>query len=197
MGFKTFPGGVHPPDSKKYSSTAAIEIVPLPGKVVIPLSQHIGAPSRPLVKVGDEVKTGQKIAEPGGFVSIPMHASISGKITKIDRFPHPTGIIDTAIEISGDGKDTWIELENREDFLSIPPEETFYRPGNLDAGGNPELYELFCYSLCLLFFFSSGSDLYVFKHFVPSFFNQPGVQWKSITSPMLKNFASLSAGCFI
>ena len=62
MKLKTFPGGVHPPDNKQYTSAVPIEEFPLPQKVVIPLSQHVGAPSVPLVKVGEEVKTGQKIA---------------------------------------------------------------------------------------------------------------------------------------
>ncbi len=123
MGLKTFPGGVHPPGSKKYSKASAIETMPVPEKVIIPLSQHIGAPAKPIVKVGDLVKTGQVIAEAGGFVSIPMHASISGKITKIAKYPHPTGTMQMAIEITGDGNDEWIELEEREDFASLSVDE--------------------------------------------------------------------------
>ena len=123
MRLKTFPGGVHPHDHKHYSATAPIEELPLPQRVVIPLSQHIGSPSTPVVKVGDEVKTGQMIAEASGFVSIPQHASISGKVTKIERFNHPCGGRQTAIEISGDGADTWIELTDETDYLQLPPEE--------------------------------------------------------------------------
>lgn len=123
MGFKTFPGGVHPPDAKKYSKAAAIEIMPVPNKAIIHLSQHIGAPAKPVVKLGDEVKTGQLIAEPGGFVSIPMHASITGKVTKIGNFPHPTGIMARAIEITGNGEDSWIDLQDHQDFLSFSSEE--------------------------------------------------------------------------
>jgi len=58
MGLKTFPGGIHSDDNKRYSKDAPIEIYPLPEKVVIHLSQHIGAPAKPIVKVGDMVKTG-------------------------------------------------------------------------------------------------------------------------------------------
>ena len=123
MRLKTFPGGVHPHDHKFYSASVPIEIQPLPARVIIPLSQHIGAPSAPIVKVGDEVLAGQKIAEAGGFVSIPQHASISGKVTKIDTFPHPSGIMATAIEITGDGKDTWVELVDDPNFLDLPTEE--------------------------------------------------------------------------
>ncbi len=123
MGIKSFPGGIHPHDFKHFSKKKAIEKIPLPKKVVIPISQHIGAPSKPIVKVGDEVLTGQCIAEPGGFVSIPMHASISGKITKIDEFNHPTGILATGIEITGDEQDKWIELENDENYFDLSADE--------------------------------------------------------------------------
>jgi len=123
MSLKTFPGGVHPHDYKHYSKDSATAELPLPAKVIIPLSQHIGAPSVPIVAVGDEVKTGQVIAEAGGFVSIPQHASISGKVTKIDLFPHPIGTTQMAIEITGDGKDNWVELSDLADFMSLTAEE--------------------------------------------------------------------------
>jgi len=123
MGLKTFPGGIHPHDSKDFSKDKSIEAIPLPQKVVIPLSQHIGAPSKPIVKVGDEVLAGQKIAEPGGFVSIPMHASIAGKVTKIAKFPHPTGTFVEAIEITASGEDKWIEMSDDSNYLELPVEE--------------------------------------------------------------------------
>ncbi len=123
MGLKTFPGGIHPHDSKGFSKDKPIEAIPLPQKVVIPLSQHIGAPSKPIVKVGDEVITGQKIAESGGFVSIPMHSSIAGKVTKIAKFPHPTGAFEEAIEITASGDDKWIELSDDSNYLNLPVEE--------------------------------------------------------------------------
>lgn len=110
MGLKTFPGGVHSHDNKEYSRGASIETMPLPQKVYVHLSQHIGAPAKAIVKVGDEVLTGQVIAEAGGFVSIPMHAPVSGKVTKIAEFPHPSGSTGKAIEITSDGEDKWIEL---------------------------------------------------------------------------------------
>jgi len=123
MNLKTFPGGVHPHDFKHYSKNSPITELPLPEKVVIPLSQHIGAPSNPIVNVGDEVKTGQVIAEAGGFVSIPQHATISGKVTKIDIYPHPVGTSQMAIEITGDGADNWVELTDDADFQSLSAEE--------------------------------------------------------------------------
>lgn len=110
MGLKTFPGGIHTHDYKRLSKHSAIEKLPRPSKVIIPLSQHIGAPSVPVVKVGDQVKAGQVIAEPNGFVSIYSHASISGKITKIANFPHPAGTIQKAIEITASEESNAIEL---------------------------------------------------------------------------------------
>jgi len=123
MGNRTFPGGIHPPDAKKFSKNSSIVESPLPQKVVIPLSQHIGAPAKPVVKVGDEVLTGQIIAEAGGFVSIPMHSSISGKVTKIGKFPHPSGTMQQAIEITGNGEDNWVELTDDSDYLELSVEE--------------------------------------------------------------------------
>jgi H+/Na+-translocating ferredoxin:NAD+ oxidoreductase subunit C len=138
MGNKTFPGGIHPPDAKKYSKSSSIEDLPLPKKVIIPLSQHIGAPAKPVVKVGDEVKTGQIIAEAGGFVSIPMHASITGKITKIAKFPHPAGTMQQAIEITGNGEDEWVELTDEENYFDLSGEEikqTISEAGICGMGG--------------------------------------------------------------
>lgn len=135
MNLKSFPGGVHPHDHKEFSKNSPITKLPLPEKVIIPLSQHIGAPSVPIIKVGDEVRTGQVIAEPGGFVSIPQHATISGKVTKIDIFPHPVGTNQTAIEITGDGQDNWVALTDDADFMSLPLEEMKNRIRNAGICG--------------------------------------------------------------
>lgn len=123
MGLKTFPGGVHSHDNKEYSRGAAIEAMPIPGKVYVHLSQHIGAPAKAVVKVGEEVLAGQKIADAGGFVSIPMHAPISGKVTKIAEYPHPSGSSGTAIEITSDGEDKWIELKEDESYSCLSVDE--------------------------------------------------------------------------
>ena len=123
MALKTFFGGVHPKDYKSFSKDSKLEHSPLPAKVIISLSQHIGGLASPIIKVGDTVKTGQKIAEPSGFVSIPMHSSISGKVKAIERFTHPSGAVVTGIEIESDGKDEWIDLIDEKDFISLPPDE--------------------------------------------------------------------------
>ena len=74
--------GIHIPGHKNTSAMKAAKL-PLPQSVVIPMAMHIGAPARPVVKVGDHVKTGQLIGEAGGFVSAPIYASISGTVKKI------------------------------------------------------------------------------------------------------------------
>ena len=102
-------GGVHPPENKALSEKQAIETLPLPKRVVIPVHQNLGAPARAVVAVKDEVKAGQVIAEAGGFVSAPVHASISGTVKSIG--PHHTAGGDTAlcIEIQSDGEDNWVD----------------------------------------------------------------------------------------
>ncbi|MGB4607899.1 MAG: electron transport complex subunit RsxC, partial [Sedimentibacter sp.] len=83
----TFKGGVHPPHSKSLTQNVPIEEIPAPNLVVIPLSQHIGAPCDPLVAVGDTVKVGQKIGDSKAFVSVPVHSSVSGTVKKIEQRP--------------------------------------------------------------------------------------------------------------
>ena len=78
---KTFPlGGIHPSDNKKWSNTKAIEVLALPDIVNVPLGQHIGAPAASLVKKGDKVVTGQRIAMATGFVSAKIHSPIGGTV---------------------------------------------------------------------------------------------------------------------
>ena len=127
MGLKTFPGGIHPHDYKEYSKEKKIEKMPLPKKVHIHLIQHIGAPSKPIVKVGEQVLVGQKIAEAASFVSVHQHASISGKVTKIAPFAYPMGTNSMAIEITSDGEDKWIELIDDENYLNLTPKEMLER----------------------------------------------------------------------
>ena len=82
---KTFPiGGVHPPENK-ITAKSSIQYLPVPESVIIPLSQHIGAPAAPVVNKGDHVKAGQVIAASKGFISANIHSSVSGKINKIDQ----------------------------------------------------------------------------------------------------------------
>ena len=102
----SFRGGIHPPHSKAQTETLPIEVFPAPQKVVIPLQQHIGAPAKPVVKRGDRVLIGQLIGEPGGFVSSPVHSSVSGTVLTVGPFPHPMGkqVLSVEIESGTDEK---------------------------------------------------------------------------------------------
>jgi len=106
-----FHGGIHPAEKKQQSVRAPIAAAGIPPELIIPLSQHIGAPARPVVTVGDRVLKGQMIAEPAGFVSVPMHAPTSGHVGAIeDRLiAHPSGHLAPCIVIACDGRDEWIE----------------------------------------------------------------------------------------
>jgi len=99
---KTFRHGVHPVEHKSLTDSNPIERVAFPDKVVLPLSQHIGGPSRPVIKVGDKVYRGQIIAEATSFVSVPLHASVTGSVTSIEKHHHPSGRMDEAITIKVD-----------------------------------------------------------------------------------------------
>jgi len=106
MRYKTFPKGIHPPGNKGKTASLSIEVLPPPKQVVLPLSQHIGAPSQPLVSAGEEVVPGQKIAEAKGKVSVPLHASIGGKVAAVEKRPHPGGKMVPAIVIeNNDGRE--------------------------------------------------------------------------------------------
>ena len=99
---KTFSiGGVHPSENKLTAGVPIIDL-PRPVEVVLPLGQHIGAPARPVVKIGDHVVRGQMIAEPDGFVSVPVHTPVSGKVVKIDKCKTPQGVPVDAIYIKSD-----------------------------------------------------------------------------------------------
>ena len=114
---KTFPiGGVHPSDNKQWSKGSAIEAMELPDVVNIPLAQHIGAPATALVKKGDTVVVGQKIAEPTGFMSAAIHAPISGTVTAVDMQVNGQGLRQMMITIKREG-DTWDETIDRTDTL--------------------------------------------------------------------------------
>lgn len=114
---KTFPkGGVHPPENK-LSAGAAIETLPVPEQVIIPVSQHLGAPAEAAVARGDMVKAGQVIARSKGFVSANIHSSVSGKVLKVDKMPDPSGYKQTSIVINVEG-DEWLESVDRSDKLN-------------------------------------------------------------------------------
>ena len=120
----TFSGGVHPAGNKNLSAHKPTVPAAIPKRVVIPLSQHIGAPTKPLVVIGQEVKKGEKIGETTGFVSAPVHSSISGKVVALGSFPHSLGVNIPAVVIESDGKDEWVAgLKENSDYNLLSPDE--------------------------------------------------------------------------
>ena len=123
MPLATFKGGIHPPDKKELSKGRAISNTKPPKRVVIPLAQHIGAPCKLSVIVGQEVKKGEVIGTPEGFVSAPVHSSISGKVIAIGEFPNAMGRMVMSVVIENDGKEEWTSLKDNPDYMKLPPEE--------------------------------------------------------------------------
>ncbi len=113
---KTFPkGGVHPPENKR-SADKAVEVLAIPKQVSVPVSQHIGAPAKVLVKKNDLVKVGQLLAEQGGFVSANIHSPVSGKVFKVDSVTDTSGYKRQAVIINVEG-DEWDEKIDRSEEL--------------------------------------------------------------------------------
>jgi electron transport complex protein RnfC len=133
----SFHGGIHPPENKHQSLRSAIAAAGIPPQLVIPLSQHIGAPARPIVSVGDKVLKGQMIAEARGFVSAPLHAPTSGSILAIEErvIAHPSGMPAPCIVIATDGEDEWLEHSGTSDFRSLDKAELIERIGSAGIAG--------------------------------------------------------------
>lgn len=133
MKLSTFKiGGIHP-EENKLTAEVATQVAPLPTQAVFPLSQHIGAPAKPVVGKGDQVKVGTLLAEAGGFVSAPIYSSVSGTVVKIDTIVDATGYRKPAIFIKVEG-DEWEESIDRSDQLEtleahpeLTPEEIVER----------------------------------------------------------------------
>ena len=115
-------GGIHPPENKTQSLQLPLGRPSIPARLVLPLGQHIGQASRPLVNVGDKVLKGQAIAINNGFLSSFLHAPTSGEIIAIESHsvPHPSGLDDICIQIKTDGKDTWAARTKLENWLELP-----------------------------------------------------------------------------
>ena len=116
-----FHGGIHPAENKHQSVRSPIADAGIPPELIIPLSQHIGAPARPLVSIGERVLKGQMIAEARGFVSVPVHAPTSGTVHAIeDRLiAHPSGYLAPCIVITSDGQDEWTEHNGVSDYQTL------------------------------------------------------------------------------
>ena len=127
--------GVHAPHLKNTAGHKP-EILPTPAEVRIPMLMHMGAPAKPVVKVGDEVKVGQLIGEAAGFVSAPVHASVSGKVKSVSEFDEITGLKGASVVIASDGEQTPLEgivppdVANQKEFL-----EAVRNSGAVGLGG--------------------------------------------------------------
>jgi len=128
-----FHGGVHPPQHKTESSCLPIAAMPLPKRVIVPLRQHIGAPAKVHLKVGDHVLKGELIGVADGYISAAVHAPTSGTVSAVDlhAVPHPSGLPDLCITIDADGEDRWIEHQPI-DYRTAAPDAV--RTALRDAG---------------------------------------------------------------
>ncbi|MBN2655355.1 MAG: electron transport complex subunit RsxC [Nitrospirae bacterium] len=123
MTLGTFRGGVHPPDKKELSKDKAIAACSSPARVVVPLSQHIGAPCKPVVEIGQAVKKGEVIGAAEGFVSAPVHSSVSGKVAAIGEFLSATGRMVQSVVIENDMQEEWAALKDNPDYEKLSSEE--------------------------------------------------------------------------
>ncbi len=117
----SFHGGIHPAENKAQSLQLPLGRPSLPSELILPLGQHIGQSSRPLVKVGDSVLKGDAIAINNGFLSSFLHAPTSGTVSAIEErlIAHPSGLSDLCIILTPDGKDTWTTLEPLNNWQDI------------------------------------------------------------------------------
>jgi electron transport complex protein RnfC len=117
-------GGVHPSERKEYTEHLPLKKFPDPEVVVIPLSMHAGAPANPVVEVGDTVKVGQKIGESAGFISAPVHSSVSGTVIAIEPHAHATRGECLSVVIRSDGQNTLHEsVQPKKSLEELTPDE--------------------------------------------------------------------------
>jgi Na+-translocating ferredoxin:NAD+ oxidoreductase subunit C len=128
---KSFHGGIHPPEEKELTEHLAIERMPLPAEIILPLTQHLGKPAQALVQKGSDVKTGQLVAEPQGYISAPIHSPVTGKVTALTKQLTSSGFPQPAIVIKPDPEEELFEYMPPLDPETITSEEIIER----SAGG--------------------------------------------------------------
>lgn len=118
-------GGVHPDGRKELSAAAPICALPMPERLYVSLQQHIGAPARAVVAVGEAVRKGQLLGASQGVISAPVHAPTSGRVLAIGDYPapHPSGLAVPTVVIEADGAERWAELDVPAEPLALAPEE--------------------------------------------------------------------------
>ncbi|MBE0506358.1 MAG: electron transport complex subunit RsxC [Marinospirillum sp.] len=128
---KSIRGGVHPADHKALSSDCKIRHFPAGEQLHVSLQQHLGAPSTPVVKVGDSVLKGQLIGASQGHISAPVHAPVSGRIVALaeQTAPHPSGLPVLVLTLENDQQHRWAEMDVVADPFALQPEEVCLRVG--------------------------------------------------------------------
>ncbi len=123
----SFHGGVKAASHKSESNQQPIKSSILPHVLTVPLRQHTGSISKPLVKAGDHVLKGQMIGKPDGYMSAAIHAPTSGRVLDIDNklVPHPSGLLDLCVLIESDGEDRWINRRETVDYKSLHPKKVY------------------------------------------------------------------------
>ena len=139
MAFSFF-GGIHPPDNKAHSCDKPIQVFPEPDVLVVPMSQHIGAPCKPLVKKGDTVTVGQKIGDNTGLC-VPIHSPVSGTVKSVEMKAHSSGTTMMSVVIENDHQGTLceeIQPRTQEQVDALTPEalmEIIHQAGIVGMGG--------------------------------------------------------------
>lgn len=135
MGFLTFRGGIHPDDGKELSKKQRIATMEAGDRLYYSVSQHIGAPAIPVVAKGDYVLRGQVVAKAGGFVSAPVHASVSGTVTGIQKMRMPSGGLTDCIVVENDGEMKEVTFEGVSSLGDLSKEEILGRISNAGIVG--------------------------------------------------------------
>lgn len=135
MALLTFKGGIHPDDGKDLANNKEIVELKPKGDLIYPVSQHIGAPAKPIVAAGDHVLKGQMIAEAGGFVSAPVYASVSGTVKAIAPHLNPTGGTVNSIVVENDGEYEEVEYPEVKPLEEMSKEEILETIGNAGIVG--------------------------------------------------------------
>ena len=135
MALLTFKGGIHPDDGKDLAKNKEIVELKPKGDLIYPVSQHIGAPAKPIVAAGDHVLKGQMIAEAGGFVSAPVYASGSGTVKAIAPHLNPTGGTVNSIVVENDGEYEEVEYPEVKPLEEMSKEEILETIGNAGIVG--------------------------------------------------------------
>jgi Na+-translocating ferredoxin:NAD+ oxidoreductase subunit C len=123
METKSFRGGAHVPHYKRFTDRLAIQQMPLPERVIIPMHQCLGAPCEPLVKAGDQVTVGQKIGDSDDMISAPVHASVTGVVEKVETLAYCSGDIAKSVIIKVEGDQQVFEPVVKRDPGSMSKEE--------------------------------------------------------------------------